>query len=35
MLGAETGGDIVEIGHRPHVDPGLRNRDHDVGTAKA
>ena len=35
MLGAESGGDVVEIGHGTDVDPGLRNRDHHIGAAKA
>ena len=32
---AERGGDVVEIGHGAHVDPGLRHRHHDIGKAKA
>ena len=32
---AERGGDIVEIGHAAHVDPGLRHRDHDIGMTEA
>ena len=35
MLRAETGGDVVEVGHRADVDPGLRHCDHDVGAAEA
>ena len=35
MLGTKAGGDVVEIGHGAHVDPGLRHRDHDIGAAKA
>ena len=35
MLGAEAGGDVVEIGHGADVDPGLRHRDHDIGAAEA
>ena len=35
MLRAETGGDVVEIGHGADVDPGLRHRDHDIGAAEA
>lgn len=35
MLGAEAGGDAVEIGHGADVDPGLRYRDHDIGAAEA
>ena len=31
----ERGGDVVEIGHAAHVDPGLRHRDHDIGEAEA
>ena len=34
MLRAEAG-DVVEIGHGPDIDPGLRYRYHDVGAAKA
>ena len=33
--GAKGGGDIVEIGHGAHVDPGLRHGDDDIGVAKA
>ena len=32
---AESGGDVVDVGHGAHVDPGLRHRDHDIGKAKA
>ncbi|OIQ67393.1 hypothetical protein GALL_510290 [mine drainage metagenome] len=35
MLCAEAGGDVVQIGHGPDVDPGLRYRNHDIGAAKA
>jgi hypothetical protein len=35
MLGAEAGGDVVEIGHGADVDPGLRHRHHDIGAAEA
>ena len=28
-------GDVVEIGHGPHVDPGLRHGHHDIGVAEA
>ena len=35
MLEAERGGDVVEIGHGAHVDPGLRHRDDDIGKAEA
>ena len=35
MLGAETGRDVVEVGHGADVDPGLRHRDHDIGAAEA
>ncbi len=34
-LGAIGRGDVVEIGHRAHVDPGLRRGDHHVGVAEA
>jgi len=34
MLGAESGGDVVEVGHCADVDPGLRHRYHDVGAAE-
>ena len=34
-LQAERGGDIVEIGHGAHVDPGLRHRHDDIGVAEA
>ena len=32
---AERGGDVVEVGHGAHVDPGLRHRHHDIGKAEA
>ena len=32
---AQRGRDVVEIGHRAHIDPGARNRDHDIGIAEA
>ena len=32
---AEGGGDVVDVGHGAHVDPGLRHRDHDIGEAEA
>ena len=32
---AERGGDVVDVGHGAHVDPGLRHRDHHIGVAKA
>ena len=32
---AETGGDVVEVLHRPDVDPELRHRDDHVGAAEA
>ena len=32
---AEGGGDVVDVGHGAHVDPGLRHRHHDVGIAEA
>jgi hypothetical protein len=35
MRGAERRRDVIEIGHRAHVDPGLRHRDHDIGLAEA
>ena len=35
MLEAEGGGDVVEIGHVAHVDPGLRHGDDDIGEAEA
>jgi len=35
MLGAEAGGDVVEIGHAADVDPGLRHGDHHIGAAEA
>ena len=35
MLGAKLGGDIVEIGHGAHVDPGLRHGDRDIGKTEA
>ncbi len=35
VLGTEAGGDVVEIGHGAHIDPGLRHRHHHVGAAKA
>ncbi len=35
MLGAEAGGDVVEVGHGADVDPGLRHRDHHIGAAEA
>ena len=28
-------GDVVEIGHGPHIDPGLRHGDDDIGVAEA
>ena len=31
----EGGGDILEVRHRPHVDPGLRYGDDDIGVAEA
>ena len=31
----ERSRDVVKIGHAADVDPGLRHRDHDVGTAEA
>ena len=34
-LGAIGRGDVVEIGHGAHVDPGLGRRDHDIGVAEA
>ena len=34
MLRAESGGDVVEVGHGADVDPGLRHGDHDIGAAK-
>ena len=33
--GAVGRGDVIEIGHGAHVDPGLWRRDHDIGVAKA
>ena len=33
--GAEGGGDVLEIGHGAHVDPGLRRGDDDIGAAEA
>ncbi len=35
MLGAKSGGDVVEIGHGADIDPRLRHGDHDIGAAKA
>ena len=35
MTQAERGSDVVEIGHAADVDPGLRHRDHHIGTAEA
>ena len=35
VLEAEGGGDVVEIGHAAHVDPGLRHGDDDIGEAEA
>ena len=35
MLEPEGGGDVVEIGHAAHVDPGLRHGDGDIGEAEA
>ena len=35
VLEAERGGDVVEIGHGAHVDPGLRHGDDDIGEAEA
>ncbi len=32
---AEGGGDVVDVGHGAHVDPGLRHRHHDIGKAEA
>ena len=32
--GIEGCGDIFEIGHGLHVDPGLGHRDHDIGRAE-
>ena len=32
---AEREGDVFEIGHAAHVDPGLRHRHHDIGKAEA
>ena len=32
---AKGGGDIVEVGHAAHVDPGLRHRHHHIGEAEA
>jgi len=34
VLGAESGGDVVEIGHGADVDPGLRHGDDHIGAAK-
>ena len=33
--GAIGRGDVVEIGHRAHVDPGLGRGNHDIGVAEA
>ena len=33
--GAIGGGDVLEIGHGAHVDPGLRRGDDDIGAAEA
>ena len=35
MVMTECGGDVVYIGHRANVDPGLRYGDHDIGEAEA
>ena len=35
VLEAEGGGDVVEVGHVAHVDPGLRHGDHHIGKAEA
>ena len=32
---AMVGRDILEVGHRAHVDPGLRRGDDDIGAAEA
>ena len=32
--GAIGGGDVLEIGHGAHVDPGFRRGDHDIGMAE-
>ena len=34
MLGAESGGDVVKVGHGADVDPGLRHGDDHIGAAK-
>ena len=34
VLRTKAGTDIIEIGHRPHIDPGLRHRHHYIGAAK-
>src|SRR5579862_2699848 len=34
VLLAKPRRDVVEVGHGPDIDPGLRHRDHDVGAAK-
>ena len=31
----ERGGDVVEVRHGAHIDPGLRHRHHHVGAAEA
>ncbi len=35
VLEPECGRHIIEIGHGAHVDPGLRNRDDNIGEAKS
>ena len=35
VLEPERGGDIVEVGHAAHVDPGLRHGDDDIGETEA
>jgi hypothetical protein len=35
MLEAKRGGDVVEIRHGAHVDPGLRHRYGDIGKTEA
>jgi hypothetical protein len=34
VLEPERGGDVVEVGHVAHVDPGLRHGDDDIGECR-
>ena len=35
MVMTERGGNVVDVGHGAHVDPGLRHGNDDIGMAEA